>query len=205
MIRHGSLSLPSVAVALLLLTRSSDAIDNGLGVRPPLGWRSWNAYHKEISQDKMTIAANAMVNKSRGISLLEAGYEQIGLDDYYQACGTGVNGSFHDMSGYPLINKTKFPDMKAMTAHAHSLGLKIGWYGNNWYVTPYMYSITGPVDVSGGCVDVSGAGLVCVFTLAFVVAVKNIRMCRRGDYLHHRGESPMAYATTRETSKPRST
>ena len=51
-----------------------------------------------------------------------------GLDDYYQACGTGANGSFHNASGYPMINHTKFPDMRAMTDHAHSIGLKMGWY-----------------------------------------------------------------------------
>ena len=96
-----------------------------------MGWRSWNCYHSDISQAKMTIAADAMVNKSRGVSLLEAGYENCGLDDYYQACKTGVQGSFHNASGYPLIDKTKFPDMKAMTDHAHSIGLKMGWYGNN--------------------------------------------------------------------------
>ena len=106
-------------------------ISNGLGRTPPMGWRSWNCYHKEISQAKMTFAANAMVNKSRGVSLLDVGYENCGLDDYYQACGTGAGGSFHNASGYPLIDKTKFPDMRAMTDHAHSIGLKMGWYGNN--------------------------------------------------------------------------
>ena len=35
-----------------------------------------NCYHSAISQDKMTIAANAMVDKSRGVSLLEMGYEK---------------------------------------------------------------------------------------------------------------------------------
>ena len=92
-----------------------------------MGWRSWNCYHQAISQEKMTAAANAMVNKSRGLSLLEVGYENCGLDDYYQACRTGVQGSFHNASGYPLIDKTKFPNMKAMTDHAHSIGLKMGW------------------------------------------------------------------------------
>lgn len=95
------------------------AIDNGLGRTPPMGWRSWNAYHADISQAKMTTAANAMVDKSRGVSLLEAGFENCGLDDYYQACGTGANGSFHNASGYPMIDHTKFPSMKAMTDHAY--------------------------------------------------------------------------------------
>ena len=32
----------------------------------------------------------------------------------------------HNASGYPLIDPEKFPDMKAMTDHAHSIGLKMG-------------------------------------------------------------------------------
>ena len=32
---------------------------------------------------------------------------------------------------YPLIDTIKFPSMKAMTDHAHAIGLRMGWYGNN--------------------------------------------------------------------------
>ena len=41
-----------------------------------MGWRSWNCYHAGISQEKMTIAADAMVNTSRGVSLLEVRTKQ---------------------------------------------------------------------------------------------------------------------------------
>ena len=44
-------------------------------------------------------------------SLLELGYNRIGLDDAWQACGKGVNGSFHDAHGTPLIRPDRFPDM----------------------------------------------------------------------------------------------
>jgi len=84
------------------------------------GWRSWNCYGGGVNQQKMIIAAEAMLDKSRGVSLVEAGYNYIGLDDGYQACGTGLNGSFHNRSGYPLIDSTKFPDMKAMVQHIHA-------------------------------------------------------------------------------------
>jgi hypothetical protein len=39
----------------------------------------------------------------------------------------GVDKSFHNASGYPLINLTKFPSMNAMTDKIHSLGLQAGW------------------------------------------------------------------------------
>jgi len=50
-----------------------------------------------------------------------------------QSCGdSGPGGTkYHDADGNPLVNLTTFPDLKAMTDHAHSLGLKAGWYGNN--------------------------------------------------------------------------
>ena len=49
----------------------------------------------------------------------------------WQACGTGFNGSFHDRAGKPLINLTRFPDMKKMNTQAHAKGVKMGWYQNN--------------------------------------------------------------------------
>ena len=50
------------------------AIDNGLGLTPPMGWRSWLPFKHNQSQQKMMAAANAMVSRKRGASLLELGY-----------------------------------------------------------------------------------------------------------------------------------
>eukprot|EP00636_Phaeomonas_parva_P011536 CAMPEP_0118888496 /NCGR_PEP_ID=MMETSP1163-20130328/25747_1 /TAXON_ID=124430 /ORGANISM="Phaeomonas parva, Strain CCMP2877" /LENGTH=401 /DNA_ID=CAMNT_0006827063 /DNA_START=588 /DNA_END=1793 /DNA_ORIENTATION=- len=69
-----------------------------------------------------------------GKTLKDLGYIDVGLDDAYQVCGAGVNGSFHAWQGRDLvavINGTKFPDLKAMTARAHALGLRAGFYQNN--------------------------------------------------------------------------
>ena len=115
-----------------------------------MGWRSWNFFRDKVSQAQIEACSEAMVDRSRHISLLEAGYNYVGLDDNYQACGykdvdhTGDLGggvvsewpaypggkplrSFHNASGYPLMNLTRFPDTRAMTDHAHRLGLKMGW------------------------------------------------------------------------------
>lgn len=54
-------------------------------------------------------------------------YARAGLDDNWQACHAGRNGSFHDKDGMPLINKTLFPDMAGMVAYGHKMGLKVGW------------------------------------------------------------------------------
>ena len=59
---------------------------------------------------------------SEGRSLADVGYATAGLDDAWQACGTGVDGSFHDKHGTPLVNTTTFPDLGGMVAKAHALG-----------------------------------------------------------------------------------
>ena len=63
-------------------------------------------------------------------SLRDVGYSSIGLDDSWQACGQGLNGSFHSKDGVPLVND-KFPNMSAMNEKAHLNNLTSGWYLNN--------------------------------------------------------------------------
>ena len=86
-----------------------------------------------VTQAKMEAAMEALAKKWDGgqQSLADLGYATAGLDDAWQACGTGVDGSFHDRQGAPLVNTTKFPDMGAMVKKAHALGLKSGFYINN--------------------------------------------------------------------------
>merc|ERR1740130_162505 len=78
-----------------------------------------------------------MVKKSRMVdgkptSLCDLGYCDVGLDDNWQDCKAGADGNhYHDKDGNPVVNLEVFPDMKAMTKHAHDLGLTAGWYGNN--------------------------------------------------------------------------
>ena len=84
----------------------------------------------------MLTQVDALVDRSRLVdghptSLLDLGYDHVGLDDAWQACGTGVNGSFHDKDGNPLVNVKAFPNMTAMNDYAHHKGVKSGWYLNN--------------------------------------------------------------------------
>lgn len=80
-----------------------------------------------------------MTNKARSVngkpmSLCDLGYCDVGLDDYWQACGSpdaAPGMHYHDVNGNPLVNYNRFPDFKNMTDYAHSLGLTAGWYGNN--------------------------------------------------------------------------
>lgn len=69
-------------------------------------------------------------------SLLDLGYVHAGIDDGWQECASYTvepSGApaFHDASGKPIVNSTKFPDLKALSAYASSKGIALGWYENN--------------------------------------------------------------------------
>lgn len=114
------------------------AIENGKGLTPPMGWRSWNLYGANVNQSLMERIMEGMISKSRTVdgkptSLCDLGYCDVGLDDNWQDCGAhGPHKyTYHSEVGVPLINTDRFPDMHAMTTKAHSLGLTAGWYLNN--------------------------------------------------------------------------
>ena len=124
-----------VSFLFLLASRHVQAIDNGRGLTPPRGWRSWDAFMNSVNQTLQQKQVDALVDKSRPVdgkltSLLELGYNRIGLDDAWQDCGKGVNGSFHDASGKPLIKSDRFPNMAGMNSYARSKGIGSGWYLN---------------------------------------------------------------------------
>eukprot|EP00729_Bicosta_minor_P009586 gene9586-3145_t len=65
-------------------------------------------------------------------------------NDYdYQGCenefhnGTNNTGShvppwYDEVTGMPIIDTHRFPDMKGMVAKAHGMGLRAGWYFGNY-------------------------------------------------------------------------
>ena len=72
-------------------------------------------------------------------SLHDLGYSSIGLDDGWQACGHGVNGSYHDEHGDPLVDKSKFPSLSDMTAKGHAANVTMGWYGESNRTFPFIF------------------------------------------------------------------
>lgn len=147
---HARVAAAAAAVVAWGLQEAA-AIDNGLGLTPPMGWRSWNLFGPNVGQSLITKVMDGMVSKRRSVdgapaSLCDLGYCDVGLDDNWQKCGAGTHGyNYHDDQGRPIINTDLFPDMAAMTEHAHKLGLTAGWYGNNCIcgegkeATPQMY------------------------------------------------------------------
>ena len=74
----------------------------------------------------------------RNVSLLDIGFVHAGIDDGWQLCGSGPDGKgFHNSSGFPNVNTSRFPDMAAMAARARAVGLIPGWYENNCHCSDH--------------------------------------------------------------------
>ena len=77
----------SFAVALSVVSLVCvQAIDNGKGLTPPMGWRSWNLFGPNVDQSLIENQMKGMVSLSRKVngiptSLKDLGYTDVGLDD----------------------------------------------------------------------------------------------------------------------------
>lgn len=130
--------MKAVVLLLMVLDHFVSADDNGLGRTPPMGWRSWNFYQCTIDQHIMESSFRLLADRSRlvdGIptSLVDLGYVDAGLDDCWQLCGQygPLNYTYHNASGWPQVNFSRFPSMAGMVDVAHSFGLRAGFYSNN--------------------------------------------------------------------------
>jgi alpha-galactosidase len=90
---------------------------NGLARTPPMGWNSWNKFHRNVDDKAVRGIADAMAANG----MKEAGYVYVNIDDTWQGKrnAEGV-----------LESNDKFPDMKALADYVHSKGLKIGIYSS---------------------------------------------------------------------------
>ena len=86
-----------------------------LAATPPMGWSTWNHYHRDISDALVRAQADALVASG----MRDAGYVYVNIDGGWQ--GTrDADGVLHPNSN--------FPDMKALGDYIHSKGLKFGIY-----------------------------------------------------------------------------
>jgi len=100
-------------------------IGSDLAMTPPMGWNSWNAFEKEIDEEKIKAIADAMVTSG----MRDAGYTYLVLDDAWMA-------SERDEDGRLVAEPEKFPHgMKAIGDYIHSKGLKYGIYQDRGRMT----------------------------------------------------------------------
>nr|WP_221379287.1 ricin-type beta-trefoil lectin domain protein [Actinoplanes polyasparticus] len=115
MLAAGLLLLGTMTVAT---ASPAQALDNGVGRTPPMGWNSWNTFFCNINESLIRGMADSMVSSG----MRDAGYQYVVVDD----CWMNPN---RDSSGNLQADPTRFPSgMKALGDYIHSKGLKFGIY-----------------------------------------------------------------------------
>ncbi|MBC7946759.1 MAG: glycoside hydrolase family 27 protein [Chitinophagaceae bacterium] len=108
-----------LAIALLTTLQSISQKFEGLAMRPPMGWNSWNTFETKISEQLVKETADIMVSSG----MRDAGYLYIVLDDGWMA------KERDSISGDLVPDPVKFPGgMKALVDYVHAKGLKFGLY-----------------------------------------------------------------------------
>ena len=89
-----------------------------LGLKPPMGWNSWNTFTWDISDELIRGIADKFITEG----YKDAGYEYIVIDDCWSL-------KERDGKGRLVADPVKFPDgIKALADYIHSKGLKLGIY-----------------------------------------------------------------------------
>ncbi|MEY9942310.1 NPCBM/NEW2 domain-containing protein [Streptacidiphilus sp. MAP5-3] len=108
---------------------AAQAEDNGVGLKPAMGWSSWSFLRSHPTAAALDAAADAM--KASGLA--KVGYQYVNLDDFYYQC-PGSQGPDVDQYGRWVTDPSKFPPsgsengIKAVADHIHTDGLKFGLY-----------------------------------------------------------------------------
>jgi alpha-galactosidase len=108
---------------------------------PPMGWRSWNAFGAGINPGIIQESIDALTSRARTVdgkntSLADVGYVHVGIDEGWEGCNEGVDGTQHDAAGLPVINANfngsaqANGTMASLAAYARARDVKLGWYFN---------------------------------------------------------------------------
>jgi Alpha galactosidase A/NPCBM-associated, NEW3 domain of alpha-galactosidase/Alpha galactosidase C-terminal beta sandwich domain/Carbohydrate binding module (family 35) len=126
------LAVAATTAALLaaLPAQPAQASDNGVGLKPLLGWSSWSFVRRNPTAQIIEDTADAMVHSG----LTDVGYKNVNIDDFWYIC-PGSQGPNVDEYGRWVTDPAKFPagpngenGIKVVADYVHSLGLKFGLY-----------------------------------------------------------------------------
>ena len=105
-----------VLFVLILLSSTVQSLNNGLGLVPPMGWNSWNAFHCNIDEDKIHKASEVLVR------FRDLGYIYMNLDDCWMSHTRTDQGRY-------IGDPQRFPSgMTSLGEYLHARGLKFGIY-----------------------------------------------------------------------------
>ena len=120
---------PAVGAVVATGSVPAKAENNGLGLRPVMGWSSWSFVRKNPTAAIIDAQADAMVSSG----LARVGFSYVNLDDFWYEC-PGSQGPNVDAYGRWVIDATKFPaagsksGIRAVADHVHADGLRFGIY-----------------------------------------------------------------------------
>jgi len=104
-------------------------VGDTLSLTPQMGWNDWYSYYGHITDRDIRTAADAMISSG----MANYGYQYVDIDDCWArkpgSDDPALAGPTRDTQGNILPN-SRFPDMAALTAYIHSLGLKTGIYSS---------------------------------------------------------------------------
>ena len=101
-----------------------NGLNNGLGLKPQMGWNSWNHFACKVNEEIISETITALSTSP----LARAGYEYVNIDDCW--------ASKRDADGKIVVDAVAFPNGIASLADlAHSKGLKFGVYSDAGYLT----------------------------------------------------------------------
>ena len=110
---------------LAALGATAYGLNNGLGLKPPMGWNSWNKFACNINEQLIIDTIDEIISSG----LFAAGYNYINLDDCWQVARDPVT---HEIQVDPAL----FPHgIKYLSDYAHSKGLLFGIYSDAGYMT----------------------------------------------------------------------
>lgn len=109
------------AVPLVLaVTMRANALENGLGRTPQMGWNEWNTFGCNSNDALIRAVADAMVSTG----MAAAGYQYVNLDDCWSSRTRNADGTLQP-------DPAKFPNgIKAVADYVHSKGMKMGIYSS---------------------------------------------------------------------------
>ena len=116
--------MAAVVLLLLLSFSFAEALDNGLGLTPQMGWNSWNHFACNINEEIILDTIKAL----SASPLSKVGYEYVNIDDCWAANRTS--------EGQIVVDSAAFPHgIAPLASFAHAQGLKFGVYSDSGYKT----------------------------------------------------------------------
>lgn len=111
-------------VGILSAATSANAIMNGVGKLPVMGYNAWNAFACNV--DETLIIQTAQYMKEYG--LLDVGYNHVNLDDCWAMKDRSATGEV-------MSDSVRFPNMNNLTNQLHALGFYAGIYSDSGWFT----------------------------------------------------------------------